>query len=757
MVATQNAVGTRVPRIEGFAKVTGGLQYAYDIYLPGMLYAKVLRSPYAHARIIKIDATKAKAYPGVIAVITAKDIPNFPREATGRGLAILAYDEALFYGQPIAAVVATAVDIAEEALSLLEVEYQELPVVVDPVEAMKDDSPPTRRPVEMDSAEEQEHMTMAVTGEVKEPQQNPNIAQHLVFERGDIEKGFAEADVVIEKTFRTSWVHQGYIETHNAVVNYDPNGQFTVYGSNRGQFPLRTSLSHILGVSETKIRVMPLEPGGAFGSKTTPLAEGLCAVLAREVRRPVKLVMSRSEDLKASVPAPQAIITLKTGAKKDGSLTAIRATLIYDAGAFPGGPVLAGCNLIGGYYRWPNLHIDGYAVVTNKASVGALRAPGVPQATFAIESQMDILARELGLDPLEFRMKNAVEEGDLLPNNRAYPRIGLKEVISKVAETALWKRRHNLPKNHGVGIAIGGWLGGMQPSGAVLTLNGDGTFSVSVGSIDVTGVNTAFTQIAADFLGVPMSSVNVRTGDSSAAPFAGQSGGSKTLRTVGRAVQLAAQDALDQMFSIAADRLEARPEDMEAVGGQVRVKGSPDRALGFDLLATLTSATGSSYPPIVGRGNAESPPQAPSFTCQAVEVEVDPDTGQVSLIDSVCAQDVGYAINPLSVEGQIQGGVVQSLSMGFLEEMVFDDKGILRNPTLLDYRMPTALDMPRINAIIVEVPSSDPLYGVRGVGEPPITAGATAVTNGIFDAVGARVYHIPATPERIIRALGKMG
>ena len=754
---TTSAVGKRVPRVEGAAKVTGTLQYACDIYWPRMLYAKVLRSPYAHARIIKIDTSKAKAYPGVQDVLTAYDIPSLPKNPTSRGLAVMAHDEVLFHGQPVAAVLASDLSVAEEALDLIAVEYEELPAVVDPLDAMRPDAPPARAPLtNIDRSEEREHATIESGSEKEQHSDSPNVTQHLVFSRGDVEKGFAEADVIVEHTYRSSWVHQGYIEPHNAIVDYDVTGQFTVLGSNRGQFPLRQSLSNILGVPETKIRVVPVEPGGAFGSKIAPLAEGIAAVLARHVRRPVKVAMSRSEDLKASIPSPQAVINIKTGAKKDGTLTALQADVIFDAGSFPGGPVMSGCTVVGGYYKFPNLEIHGYEVLTNKASVGALRAPGAPQASFAIESQMDEMAEALGLDPIDLRLKNAMQEGDLLPNNRAYPRIGLKEVLQRVAQTPIWERRNSLPKDHGIGLAVGGWLGGMQPAAAVLTLNSDGTLSVVVGSIDVSGVNTSFAQIAADAFGVPIDRVSVRTADSSAAPYSGQSGGSKVMRTVGYAIQLAAKDALDQMFNIAAERLECSREDLEAANGAIRVKGSPDRALSLEIIATMTVSMGGTYAPIVGRGNTTSPPQAPSFTCQVVEVKVDPDTGEVSILDSYCVQDVGFALNPLSVEGQIQGGVAQSLSMGFSEEMQYSEKGILMNPTLLDYRMPTALDLPMITAILVEVPSEDPLFGVRGVGEPPIAAGAAAIANAVKNATGQRMYKLPITAERILEARGKV-
>ena len=418
---THIALGQRVPRIEGAAKVTGATVYAADVNLPRMVHCKVLRAPLAHASIKRIDAGKARAYPGVIGVFTSVDLPNLPKETPTRAHDILAREEVIFHGQPVAAAVAETADIAEEALSLIEVEYQELPAVVDPLKGMESDSPLTRHPLkEVDRSEEMVHTGGAEPAKVTyatlqgsfEAPANSNITQRLVFSRGDVEQGFAEADVIVERSYRTSWVHQGYIEPQVAIADYDSSGHFTVWTSTQGQFMVRSQLAAILGVSEGHITVIGLEVGGAFGGKVMAFNAGLVCFLAQQVGRPVKLVMTRSEDLKAANPAPQAHFEIKSGAKRDGALTALKARVVFDSGAYPGGPLMAGSNLLGGYYQWPNLEIEGFEVITNRANVGALRAPGTPQATFAIESQMDIMARELGLDLLEFRMKNAVEEGE---------------------------------------------------------------------------------------------------------------------------------------------------------------------------------------------------------------------------------------------------------------------------------------------------------------------------------------------------------
>ena len=434
-----------------------------------------------------------------------------------------------------------------------------------------------------------------------------------------------------------------------------------------------------------------------------------------------------------------------------------QAQVVFDAGAYPGGPVLGASNLIGSYYKCPNLDIQGYEVLTNKASTGALRAPGTPQATFAIESQMDIMAEKLGIDRLEFRLMNAVEAGDMMPNGRAYPRIGMKECLEKLRETDFWKDQDKKGPNEGVGIAVGGWLGGTSPASAVATMNPDGTATVIVGAADMTGVNTSFTQVASEVLGLPMDKIFVRQSNTASGPFAGISAGSKTMRTVGQAVRSATMDLRDQLFKLASERLECSPEDLEVANGVVRVIGSPDKALPFSVLATLTTSMGAATPILVGRGVTGSPAQAPSFTVQGVRLYVDPDTGEVTVKDAICIQDVGMAINPLSVEGQMQGGAAQSISIGMMEEMQFDERGIMRNSSLLDYRMPTALDLPAIQSIVLEVPArEEELWGARGVGEASIISGAAAVGNAVADATKVRVNQMPLTGERILRAKGKI-
>ena len=751
------AVGKPVPRIEGIGKVTGKTVYADDMTLPRMLHAKVLGSPYAHARIKSIDTTAARRHPGVEAVLTSRDLPPFKKNESNRRTVIFVEGEALFYGQPVAAVLAADPHVAEAALALIKVEWEELTPVVDPLEAMKEDSALVRAPISnVDRSEERGHVTVDV--QQKEAEGKPtNIASQMSFKRGDVEAAFAEADCVVERTWRSAMVHQSYIEPHATIADYDATGELSVWTSTQAPFYIRDELAQTLDIPESRIRVTATEVGGGFGGKIY-LTELMVAALAMAVRRPVKYIMSRKEDMLAATPAPLTIVDLKTGMKRDGTLVALKARLVYDSGAFPGAPMLPGCLLVGGYYKCPNLEIKGYEVLTNKVSVGALRAPGAHNATFAIESNMDMMAAELGLDPLEVRLKNAVVSGDPLPSGQPYPNIGLRECLQAISDSPIWKERRRSKErpNVGVGLAIGGWMGGLQPASAIVCLNSDGTINVTVGSADITGTNTSFAQIAAEVLNVPLSMIGVTTGDTKTAPYAGMSAGSKTTYTVGRAVKAAAEDAKAQMLEVASQRLEAAPEELELVDGEVRVVGAPDKSLTFQRLGRLSTNFAAPYAAIVGRGAIAARRWAPGFTAQVAEVAVDPDTGEVTLLRYAIAQDAGFAINPLSVAGQMQGGASQGIGIALSEEMQYDDNGRLLNANLLDYRLPTTRDLPPIEAIIVEVPSEEGPYGARIVGEPSIVAGAATVASAVADAVGARLTEVPITPERVLRALGKL-
>jgi CO/xanthine dehydrogenase Mo-binding subunit len=752
-------VGVAIPRPDGPEKVTGRVQYVADIKPKGLLHAKLLRSPHAHAKIVSIDVSAAKALPGVRAVLTAKDIPHLKKKAPTRAHAVLAIDRAVFMGQPVAAVAADELAIAEEALDLIRVEYQVLPASVDPLKSMQPGAPPVADAgTEADTSEALAHAAVAIA-KSEAPAKAVNVSQQARLQRGDIAKGFAESDHVLEKTYRVPMVHQGYLEPHAVLAEWDRNGLLTLWASTQGSFNTRSEVSDVLGIPENQIRVIPVECGGGFGGKIRALCEPITAVLAKVTGRPVRYVMTRKEELEAGMPAPQVIIKLKTGVKRDGTLMAIDAETVIDSGAFSGAVLAVSAVFLGSMYKWPSFDIRGYEVLTHKPSVAAYRAPVAPQTIFAIESQMEQIARDLGLDPVEFRMRHLIQEGDPMVNGQPWQSNGAKQVLARIAEHPHWKTRKQWVavgkngKRRGVGLALGGWLGGLQPTGATVRLNPDGSLAVLTGQVDIAGTNIALAQIAASAYGVDTDQVRITTGDTDTAPVTGLSAGSKTIYTVGAAVLQAAEDARRQTFEIAAKELEASIHDLELVDGKVVVRGMPDKGITLAAIGKKGNLYMSKTPPVLGKANPAFSQQAPGFAAQLARLEVDPDTGEVTIHDFVIVQDVGKAINPLGVEGQMQGGAVQSLGMALTEGLMFDDSGRLTNPSLLDYRKLTAADLPNLETIIVEVPSPAGPFGARGVGEPPIVPAPACIANALQDATGARLTALPLSPERIALAL----
>src|SRR6266545_658513 len=755
-------VGLSIPRPDGPEKVTGRVQYEGDIKPRGMLHAKLLRSPHAHARILWIDTSRAKAFPGVRAVITAADIPQLKKKAPTRAHAVLAIDRVVFVGQPVVAVAADELAIAEEALDLIAVEYQVLAAAVDPVASMQPGAPPVAEAgTEADTSEALAHSAVALAKSDTGPRKAVNVSQQARVQRGDVAKGFAESDVVIENTYHVPMVHQGYLEPHAVLAEWDTNGLLTLWASTQGSFNTRSEVADVLEIPENVIRVIPVECGGGFGGKIRALCEPITAVLARVTKRPVRYVMTRREELEAGMPAPQVIIRLKTGVKKDGTLMALEADTILDSGAFSGTVLAVSAVFLGSMYKWPSFDIRGSEVLTHKPSVAAYRAPGAPQTIFAIESQMEQIARALGLDPVAFRQRHLISEGDPMVNNQPWQSNGATEVLRRVAEHPLWKSRaewvksdgSNGTKRRGVGMAIGGWLGGLQPTGATVRLNPDGSVSVLTGQVDIAGTNIALAQIAASAYGIDVDKIRITTGDTDSAPVTGLSAGSKTVYTVGAAVLEAAQDARRQTLEIAAAEMEASVHDLEIEDGRVVVRGVPDRSITLAQIGKKGNLYTSKVQPVLGVNRPAFSKQAPGFAAQLARVEVDTETGEVTLRDFVVVQDVGRAINPLAVEGQMQGGSVQSLGMALTEGLQFDPaSGRLTNPSLLDSRKLTAADLPNIETIIVEVPSPAGPFGARGVGEPPIIPAPAAIANAVHDATGVRITELPISPERV--ALG---
>lgn len=741
-----------VRRLDGEAKVRGIARYTDDLHLPGLLHARLVTSPYAHARITRIDTSAARAIPGVVAVFTGHDLLPVGPEPAERARHLLARDKALYAGQPVAVVIADSPYAAADAASLVTVEYEVLPAVTDPLRAMRPDAPAIRpKELEGEWAEAGMHATVAGGQELDVRRLPANVTNAVRFQRGAVEQGFAQSDVIIERTYRTPFVHQAYIEPHASVAIPRPDGGVTIHTTTQGMFYCRNVTATTLGLPHELVTIVPMEVGGGFGGKTV-LLEPLVAAVALRLGRSVKLTLTRTEEFLLATPAPAAIFELRGGVRRDGTLTALQARVVFDSGAYPGAPVNIALILLGGTYRWEHLDLVGYEVLTNKPGTGAYRAPGVPQATFAVEQLVDELAQTIGMDPLELRLRNAARTGDPQPNGVPWPPIGLVEVLERVRDHPLWKNRQRVP-NEGWGIAVGGWPGGIEPCAANVRLNHDGTFTVTLGAIDITGTHTVLAMIAAEVLGQPLERVRIALLPSDAAPYAGMSGGSKITYTVGLAVKAAAEEARRQLLEIAANELEVAPEDLELVEGAVRVRGVPDRQVTLQQIAALSMAFGGRYAPVYGTGRVAVTQQSPGFNAQMAHVRVDPETGKVELLDLVAIQDVGRALHPALVEGQVHGGAAQGVGWALHEAMRWDESGQPLNPTFLDYDLPKASQLPALHVELVEVPSPIGPFGAKGVGEPPVTPTAAAIANAIADATGLRFTELPILPEQVCAAL----
>ncbi|MDP6100631.1 MAG: xanthine dehydrogenase family protein molybdopterin-binding subunit [Dehalococcoidia bacterium] len=744
-------IGERLARVDAPDRVTGRAVYAADISLSGMLHGRVLRSPHAHAYIKKIDATRALALEGVKAVVTAADFPALKKGGViARGevelnldhirQVALAHGKVLYHGHAVAAVAATDPHIAEDALELIEVEYEPLLAVLDPEEAMKEDAPLVHP----------EQRTRTRDGTLDRPS---NIAATYNVSRGDVEEGFQVADVVVEHTFRTRTVHQGYLEPMAAVARADPGGRITVWASTQGNFSLRSQLASVLELNSSQVKVVPVEIGGGFGGKLNSVLELPAVLLARRTGRPVKLVMSREEVLRATYPAPATAITVKAGATADGRLTAVKMRAVFDAGAFPIAPVVAAYLTSLAPYKIPHICLEGYEVVTNHPKIGALRAPGAPQGAFAVEGQMDLLAEKLDIDSLELRRRNATQEGEPMPVGRAFNRIGLQPLLERVAAHPSWTTPLKGP-HRGRGLAVAFWPGAVMPSSCNLTLQDDGSFSLVVGSVDLTGTRTTMLQVAAQELGVHPSKISVSVGDTDSVGHTEVSGGSRITYTMSNAVNQACTRMLGLLRERAAAELEVDPQELEYDTGIFSSRVSQDKRLTLTDLGRQSLRRGG---PVTATGAVARMQPAPAFSAHVVDVEVDMETGQVKLLNYTAFQDVGRAVNPTQVEGQIQGGAVQGIGWALMEGYQFSESGVLQNANLLDYKTPTATDVPFIDTVILEIPASDGPYGIRGVGETPIIPPLPALANAIHNATGVRIRELPMNPEALFHAMQGRG
>ncbi len=767
--SSRTAVGKPVRRQDGFDKLTGRTRYAGDIPAAGLLHARLVLSPYAHARIVNIDISAALEVPGVRFVYTSQTLGLVHYDSSSRAMSPLAQEEALWCGHPVAIVLAESEAAAQDGVAAVDVEYEQLPAVVDPVAAMQPSSPLTRvvqQEVKSEIAGGGAHAAVpedeeAQAGEEEKEELSPNVSDKGRLHLGDIAQGWREAEVVVERTFETSVVHQSYIEPQSIIVVPDHTGRhLTIWPSAQGMFGVRSDVSEALAMPERQITVESTPIGGAFGGKFG-LIEPLAAAAAYTARKPVRLVFTRSEDLSAANPAPGSRITLKLGAKRDGTLVAMESRAIFDSGAYAGAAAALGGVILGSTYRCPNVDLRYYEVLTNKAGVGAYRAPNAPQATFALESLVDELCRKLEVDPLAFRLRNGLKEGDPTLDHRTWRRIGLLECLERAREHPLWRERQawkNPPAGLegwkiGIGLAAGGWPGGTEPAAAACRLEKDGSVTVVIGSVDLTGSDTSMALIAAQGLGMSAENVTVVHDNTDTMPYNGGTGGSKTTYTTGAAVLAAARDARNQILSIAADMLEAASTDLEIEGDRVVVRGAPGKSVALTQIAESSMRFAGQYEPVYGRGRSANRVSSPMYTVHLARVAVDPETGEVRVLDYVAVQDVGFAINPALVEGQIHGGVTQGLGWALFENVVYDENGQLLTSNLMDYALPHSVDVPNIQTVLVEIPSDLGPFGAKGVGEPPVVPVGAAIANAVFDAVGARVARLPITPERLFSSL----
>ena len=739
-------VGTRTIRPDGHDKVTGRAKFGSDFTLSGMIHGRVLRSPHAHAVIKSIDTSAAEALAGVKAVLTSRDFSDLPSELAAAGEAMVNYkdmtrnvmarEKALYDGHAVAAVAASTVEIAEAALELIKVDYEVLPHVIDIDEAMADGAPildETMVPIGMDA-----------TGPT-------NIAKRVEFTLGDAEKGFAAADVILERSYTTAAVHQGYIEPHAVIAAVAEDGQAQIWCCTQGQFMVRTFVAKLCGMPTSAVRVTPSEIGGGFGGKTVVYLEPLATMLSKKTGKPVKMTMSREEVFRASGPTSAGAMTYKIGATKAGKITAVEATIKLLAGAFPGSPVQPACMCAVAPYDIENVHLIGYDVVVNRPKVAAYRAPGAPISNFGAECIIDEMAKELGIDPLDLRAMNAAKTGTKAAYGPTFRNIGYEETVEQAIAHDHYKAP--LGPNQGRGVASGFWFNIGGESSATVNINEDGTAVVVSGNPDIGGSRASLAMMAAEELGIDYDDVRPIIGDTASVGYNFLTGGSRVTFATGLAVVEAARDAVRQLCERAAKIWEVDAEGV--IWDDGHAKPASTNVGEFDplSLAQLAAAAAKTGGPICGHNAQNVQGAGPGFATHICDVEVDPETGCVTVLRYTAIQDVGRAIHPSYVEGQIQGGAAQGIGWALNEEYIYNDKGTLDNPGFLDYRIPVASDLPMIEAVMVEVPNDRHPYGVRGVGEVPIVPPMAAVANAIENAIGVRMEELPMSPPRILAAL----
>lgn len=761
---TEYAVlGKNLPRVDGLPKVTGESEYAADRAVPGCLTGKILRSPYPHARILNIDTSAAEKVKGVKLVVSGKDFPNVHYGMWILDEVLFARDKVRYVGDEVAGVAAVDEDAAQEALDLIQVEYEELPAVFDPEEALHQDAPL----IHEDFAD-----TKAIFNVIG---REGNQACKVRFHHGNVEEGFNGADKVIENRFTTHPHHPAYLETHSALAECDASMDLTLWLTTQSVFKVQELVCKLFDLPLTKVRVIGSTVGGGFGGKK-PRVEQFAAAMALKTRRPVRITLTREEDLATTFQRHPTIIDIKTGVKQDGTLTAWDYRMLMDTGAYAdhGPSILAmGAFHARGPYRTPHVNIEGRLAYTNKIISGAFRGYGNPQAAWATESQMDIIAQTLNIDPLELRHKNAMHQGDPMVNGQKYPEVRLVETLDQAAEAFGWKRNGQPSRNgkkRGIGMACGSHPSGGMSSSALIKVMADGTIQVLSGVIDIgPGQYTVAAQMAAETLDVPYEKVRMVTADTDGTPYENITAASRVTFNMGHSVRLAAEDARKELMTRAAEMLEADVEDLKTESERVFIASTPERGLSYSDVARAANIFKDG--PIVGKGSFSAPQPPPvmdniegstmvgfpthGFVTHMAEVEVDEETGEVEVIRLVCSHDIGQIVNVGGLEGQIEGGVTQGFGFALVEEMVFEG-GTLANGTMVDYKIPNILDVPPIEPHFVEKPDPGGPYGAKGVAEAVLVPTAPAIASAVFNAVGARITDLPITPDKVLQALKKL-
>lgn len=767
-------LGTRVPRLDAVDKTTGRTKFVGDMVLPGMAYAKLVHSSYPHARIKRINTTRAEKHPGVIGVVTHKDVPDHLHGELIWDERLFAKEKVRYQGDIIAIVAAEDQATADAAAKLVKVDYEPLKAVFDAEQAMKPGAPLIHENWKSYACLPSPKVAPVWQWQKQNPRRNCSWSS--IVRKGDVEKGFKEADVVVKGVYTTPMVHGSPIENHSVLAEPHDDGSVTIWTATQVPYVVRMTVAAFLDIPISQVRVIAPAIGGGFGAKCQAWVEPHAAALALKTGRPVKLVFNREEEFSMAQPRHPAKMYVKSGIKKDGTIVAREATIYFDTGftsmlsAVQGS---LGALTAAGPYKIPNLKIDVYCVYTNKPSCSAVRGPSGPQLNFCIESHMDELARNIGMDPLALRLKNGYEEGDIAHNGQKLQAVGLKQCLRTAAERIGWKQ----PKAAGGdgmlvgrGLSCAWWITAVGfGTGALVAIEQDGTVHITTGTVEH-GTGSTFgtaPMVVAEELGVDVKQVRVHASDTGIAPFDYGGVGSRTTFNLGHALRQASQDARRQLMANAAAMIEANPDDLDMANGMIFVKGTPEKGIPFAIVA---QAAPFALGPIVGRGsfNTMAPPFDPkhglvegslfisaqlSYAAQAAVVEVDRETGNVKVTDFAAAHDVGYSINPLCVEGQIEGGAVMGLGIALSERVGFDSEGRMQNPSFLDYKIPLCCDVPPIKFDIIETNNIDGPYGSKGIGEPPIVPTTGAVANAVADAIGVHVTELPLLPERVLAAM----